>query len=67
MKESSFRTLGKFKYKEFTPKLEGKPVADPAGAKKHEIYAAAFEGHLFYDRAGGWGVHGPLGLHWVRY
>ena len=29
------------------------PVADPvagyAGAIKHEIYAAAFGGHLFYD------------------
>ena len=42
----------------------GSAVADPAagyrGAEKHEIYAAEFSGHLFYDlflqvR----GAHGP--------
>ena len=33
------------------------------GAKKHEIYVAAFGGHLFYDLfVQGWGGdHGPLG------
>ena len=30
------------------------------GAKKHEIYVAAFGGHLFYDLfVQGWGGHGP--------
>ena len=36
------------------------PVADPAaglGGEKHEIYAAAFGGHLFYDLIlQGWGT-----------
>ena len=28
----------------------------------HEIYVAAFGGHLFYDLfVQGWGDHGPLG------
>ena len=32
------------------------------GAEKHEIYAAAFGGHLFYDLfSQGWGGYGPLG------
>ena len=33
------------------------------GAKKHEIYMAAFGGHIFYDLfVQGWrGGHGPLG------
>ena len=33
------------------------------GAKKHEIYVAAFGSHLFYDLfVQGWGGgHGPLG------
>ena len=32
------------------------------GGKKHEIYVAAFGGHLFYDLfVQGWGRHGPLG------
>ena len=32
------------------------------GAEKHEIYAAAFGGHLFYDLfLQGQGGHGPLG------
>ena len=39
-------------------------VEDPAaarGAQKHEIYAVAFGGHLFYDLfSQGKGDHGPL-------
>ena len=44
-----------------------KPAWDPAarwgGGKKHEIYVAAFGGHLFYDLflQGLGGGHGPLG------
>ena len=38
------------------------------GAEKHEIYAAAFSGHLFYDLfSQGQGGHGPLGPPWIRY
>ena len=38
------------------------------GAEKHEIYAAAFGGHLFYDLfLQGRGGHGPLGPLWIRY
>ena len=39
------------------------------GAEKHEIYAAAFGGHLFYDlfSQGQGGGHGPLGPPWIRY
>ena len=50
----------------------GKTASDPAagcgGAKKHEIYMAAFGGHLFDDLfVQGWGTHGPLGTPWIRY
>ena len=32
------------------------------GGRKHEIYAATFGGHLFYNLfLQGWGGHGPLG------
>ena len=47
-------------------KDETNPASDPAagwggGGKKHEIYVAAFGGHLFYDLfVQGWG-DGPLG------
>ena len=38
------------------------PAAEWGGGKKHEIYMAAFGGHLFYDLfVQGWGGHGPLG------
>ena len=43
------------------------PASDPVagwggGAKKHEIYMAAFGGHLFYDLfLQDLGGHGPLG------
>ena len=55
---------------------EGGAASDPAagcggrvrGAKKHEIYVAAFGGHLFYDLfVQGWGGHGPFGTPWIRY
>ena len=47
-------------------------ASDPAaggGGKKHEIYVAAFGGHLFYDLfVQGWGGGpGPLGTPWIRY
>ena len=51
-------------------------TSDPAAglgggeAKKHEIYVAAFSGHLFYNLfVQGWGGgHGPLGTPpWIRY
>ena len=39
------------------------------GAKKHEIYVAAFGGHLFYDLFVRGGGRGPLGTPppWIRY
>ena len=45
---------GQIIFKSLLRKRRKLPVADPAagyggGAKKHEIYAATFSGHLFYD------------------
>ena len=43
-------------------------VEGGGGAEKHEIYAAKFGGHLFYDLfLQGRGGHGPLGPPWIRY
>ena len=46
-----------------THKSASDPAAGWGGGKKHEIYVAAFGGHLFYDLfVRGWGGgHGPLG------
>ena len=44
------------------------PVAGWEGAKKHEIYGAAFGSHLFYDLfLQGWGAIPPSAPPWIRY
>ena len=50
-------------------------VADPGkggGAEKHEIYAAAFGGHIFYDlflqgQGGPWPPRPPWIRYWVKF
>ena len=63
-----YQPLHQFKKKLNTYVFSSGSSGRVRGAEKHEIYAATFGDHPFYDLfSQGQGGHGPLGPPWIRY